>query len=40
MPNSPIRGDAPSDLNATDFYMWGPSLDIINYAKFHLYRLQ
>ena len=34
---SPIWGDAPSNPTATNFCMWGPSLDVINYATFHLY---
>jgi len=33
---SPIWGDAPSNPTATNFCMWGPSPEVINYATFHL----
>jgi len=36
---SPIRGDALSNLTATNFRMWGSYPNIINSARFHHYHL-
>ena len=35
---SPIWGEAPSNLIVTKYGFWVPLPDVINCAKFHLYR--